>query len=265
MAKFNRNLKQRKNAAAKYVAAPAISEARLEEIVNNAAKEKAERDNIGFDVALKEMIDQYANARVKGFPEFVNPKFAQIVNDVINTLPEDKKLKAIKEDHILKGYYIDINKAKNENRQLSVAIINRQIEARTTEILLNLGEKELYELLNDGNILDYFTDDDRMKYRIARDTYTLVMDLADYALKDYISTITSLGISCNTEILKKVTDARKAIDEWYSNGMKCYTEKDVEAREDESGNIYDYIKNKRLPVLLRKLDRIKIKTDNEKE
>lgn len=168
---------------------------------------------------------------------------------------KDNKLKKLRGDRAL---------AMQQQMFLKMRLITNMIEAREKEIQYNLAGQIMTSLVGNGSIVKYMDQEDQVAYQENRVRIYLLMDALDSALADLNAKTNSVGINGQLKMSKSIITARDDIKAWTERNT-CFHQEDLDdIVYEEADRVNDFI-IKRVPVLVRKIDRELAKREKESE
>lgn len=231
---------------------PVMGIKQRDKFLAKAIQKDAEKKGITPEEAAEQAVREIAD-QMEPQINFKNEKMKGIVDRVLESLSDIEKAKYLSEDTELKNLYVDLAKAKKDNKALVASITQRLIDHRGKEALVKLAEKKINEYVVSGHILYFMEKEDADTFNRARMQVLLMMDLLDSSLVDLKGAIHKAGMSGEVTMLPAIEEARKHIQMWTDNVTKKKDEQSKELIKDECDYINTFIHEKRVPVLDRKL------------
>ena len=188
-------------------------------------------------------------------------KFAKIIDRIVLSVNKYDEAEWLKRDSRLNNLMIDKKKAEKKKAMLSAQIIQRQIDARGRDVLLEHAKDMLPDLIDTGALIRYLDDEDRMKLEEIRGHYYLLYDALDSVCTDLQGFFDSIGIDGTAHLPELVMKTRDGLQEWQDKGISQELAKDTKIStlmHDESDALYEHVK-KRFPVMYRKIQRYVLK------
>lgn len=166
---------------------------------------------------------------------------------------KDSKLKKLRGDRA---------QAMQQQMFLKMRLITNMIEAREKEIQCNLAMDLVRVLVGNGEIVRYMDQEDQVAYQENRVRIYLLMDALDSALKDLNDKTAAVGINGSLRMAKSIIEAREEIKKWTDRNT-CFEQQGLgDVVFDEADRVNNFI-IKRVPVLVRKIDRELAKREKE--
>lgn len=157
-------------------------------------------------------------------------------------------------DNKLKKLRGDRAQAMQQQMYLKIRLITNMIEAREKEIQYNLAGQIMTSLVGNGSIVRYMDKEDQVAYQENRVRIYLLMDALDSALADLNAKTNSVGINGQLKMSKSIITARDDIKAWTERNTCFHQEGLDDVVYEEADRVNDFI-IKRVPVLMRKIDR----------
>lgn len=177
---------------------------------------------------------------------------------IINRIIAETKQKdwdiIFSKDNKLKKLRGDRAQAMQQQMYLKMRLVSNMIEAREKEIQYNLAGQIMTSLVGNGSIVKYLDKEDQIAYQENRVRIYLLMDSLDSALADLNAKTNSVGINGQLKMSKSISTARDDIKAWTERNT-CFSQHDLnDVVYEEADRVNDFI-IKRVPVLVRKIDR----------
>lgn len=230
---------------------------RVEQAIRETSKETGIPEDVVRDAVMTQLVGQQCPTLTAE-----DEKAQKILTNIQNSIPSEEQAQWLHDDNKIHNLMIDLNKAQKEKRFTSIAVINRQLEARGKEVLLEKAFELMQKHVVTGDIVKFMDADDAERFASARGKIFLCMDTLDSLLNDLTSTIRSCGMFGEVKMLESLVKARDEIQMWCDATTRHNDEVVKQLILDESDRVYEYICD-RMPVLLRKCNRQLNKLEKE--
>lgn len=182
-------------------------------------------------------------------------KLNRIIQRVMSEMTDEEKEQLLQQDGKFRNLTIDHKKALEKGKAFSATIIERQIKARISEILMEKSAEIIYRLISNGEIMRYLDDEDQRTMLAYRIRTMMLLDAVDSSFKDMSATLHSVGIDGDLIVSEEIQKARESIDRYIKFNTNGVDEELRTLMLEDADRVYDFA-GKRVPVLNRKVERI---------